>query len=115
MKLYHEYDYKSRSAALFHARAEKKQHKLGSKWKIEISENMGWHWGFTNGKNIYVTAFEYKGKVRSYTCFLGESHAGTYCQKGRTPQEAVRNTLASAKDQLAWHQHLVNEASRVAE
>lgn len=71
---------------------------VGGKWSPHVWENMGWHWAALQG-GWKVHPFEYKGKVKSYTAFLGDpdSSGGLWAESGRTPRSAIRNTRKVAE------------------
>ena len=74
----------------------------GTGWKLEVWENLGWHYCVVNG-NLTVYASEYMDGI-SYTALLGDEgpHAGLPLWSShfssKDPNEVARNQLEIAED-----------------
>ncbi len=74
---------------------------LGSKWKIRVWENMGWHYNVASPCNqVKITPFIYGGKIDSYTAFFGSAEdnycGGRWAESGKTPKAALRAVIKRA-------------------
>lgn len=67
---------------------------LGDGWLVDVWENLGWHWGVKKG-GVKVT----QNHGGCYTAFLGLPNeiGGRWAESGKTPKEAIRNSLHAAE------------------
>lgn len=73
---------------------------LGTGWHEKVHENLGWYYKVVSAcGRIEVTSFG----SDSFTAFLSEAHqgGGRWTGRGTTPQEAVNEALAAAREELA--------------
>jgi hypothetical protein len=70
---------------------------LGDGWLVDVWENLGWHWGVNKG-GIKVR----QNHGGCYTAFLGlpGELGGRWAESGKTPQEAIRNSLCAAEKDI---------------
>ena len=85
--------------------------RLGQGWEPNVWENLGWHYSaLVPGEARFEVhgSKRYGQKRTTYMCFLGS----TYVSKSRrTPEEAVRESLAMAAKDLAALQTLTRLAA----
>lgn len=77
--------------------ADKLVELLGSEhWKPRVWENLGWHWSAMSKDGWWQIH-----PIGGYTAFLTldnkSGHGGTWTESGKTPQEAIKNALASTE------------------
>lgn len=86
---------------------------LGKGWRARVWENLGWHYCAVSACGRWkVHPNIFKGKIESYSAFLGEgSHGGRWIEHGRTPQSAIRNTRAVARAEARKIAGLLDMAS----
>ncbi len=76
---------------------------LGPDWEPHVWQNMGWHSKAVSKCGRWkVHPNVYPGDRTFYCAFLGkaDSPGGYWAENGKTPQEAVKNTLQKAVDEL---------------
>ena len=69
----------------------------GGKWKVEIHENLGWHFRVSKG---LVSVYEYS--FRQYAACLNAAGpwGKSLWRQGKTPKLAVRRLLSHAREEL---------------
>jgi len=86
----------------------KKMH--GTQWKLRVWENLGWHYSVET-INLSVSPCSdtmFHCLLHPHYTFFGK--AG----ESRNPNRAVRQTLATAKQQMAEYYAIVNQAEQEA-
>lgn len=82
---------------------------LGKGWVPRVWENLGWHWAAqtTDGlMKVYPNIS--KGKVESYTAFLGEGLGGQWAENNADPQTAIATALAAAQREVERIEKMVS-------
>lgn len=98
-------------------RAKRLAKHMGKGWTIRVHENLGWHYNVVSpcgriklhedwrrGKPNASAVDQLAVLVPSrYTAFLGDpdSPGGRWVEDGDTPEEAIRNVVEEAQDDLA--------------
>jgi hypothetical protein len=80
-----------------HVSAKKLASRLGKGWTPSVWENLGWHYCVISPcKRIKVHC------NGNYTAYLGEpnSTGGRWAESGKTPESAIKKTVAAAKADL---------------
>lgn len=74
---------------------------LGTGWKPEVWENLGWHAKAVDSSGRWEVCAnkDFKGKVCHYTAYLGDARiqGGIWVEQAKTPVDAVKKTLATAR------------------
>ncbi len=82
--------------------ARKLARRLGKGWKTRVWENMGWHHEVLDRTEcIKVHPFYWRGRIHSYTAYLGEpGMGGRWVESSSTPEKAIKMVRKSALTSL---------------
>lgn len=86
--------------------AAKLAKKLGRDWTPRVWENLGWHYEARSPcDRIRVSPFVFRGKIESYTAFIGdpEGAGGIWTGSGSNPTTALEEAKKQARAALAFY------------
>jgi len=92
-----------------HRKGKKLAKRMGKSWTVRVWENLGWHYSAISPDGCTkIRENCYNGRY-SYMAFIGVDKwaGGVWAEHGKTPQEALRNTLAVARAEIAEKQQIL--------
>lgn len=80
-------------------------------WTIKVWNNLGWHCGIVSGP-LKVSPVSSSQPILVFHAFLGDpdSGGGKWVGLGRTPNEAVRDVIHQATEELSVYDQWLEDA-----